>query len=93
MLGRVLLKKSFSTVPSTSSTEKAGPGLLTRMRSFSSGFLLASAAGFYITFVQMQALTDEIKGAIKSVTARQEAIERLLKKKQEEASSSQSQDQ
>ena len=55
-----------------------GPGFFSRLRSFTGGFILASSAGFYLLYFQLQAVNDELRLAVADVKARQEAIERKL---------------
>ncbi|EER19535.1 hypothetical protein Pmar_PMAR012516, partial [Perkinsus marinus ATCC 50983] len=48
-----------SQAATTARAARGGPGFFARMRSFTGGFTLASALGFYLIFVQLQGMTDE----------------------------------
>ena len=53
-------------------------GLLTRLRAFAGGFILASSASFYLLYFQLQPLNDEVRLAVGEVRQRQAEIERKL---------------
>ena len=55
--------------------------LVARLRSFTGGFVLASAASFYILYFQLHVVTDELRLAIADVKRRQEDIERTIVQK------------
>ncbi|KAF4748705.1 hypothetical protein FOZ62_006555, partial [Perkinsus olseni] len=53
-------KAASATTTKVAGGAHSGPGLFARMRSFTGGFTLASALGFYLIFVQLQGMTDEV---------------------------------
>ncbi|KAF4651352.1 hypothetical protein FOL47_000457, partial [Perkinsus chesapeaki] len=64
----------------SASRARSGPGLFARMRSFTGGFTLASAIGFYLIFVQLQGMTDEVRSAVHDVAVRQARLEDKVRK-------------
>ena len=73
-----MTSRPFCTVTAQAKQAPSGAGIIARSRSFVSGFLLASAAGFYITFFQMQGYIDEMKTSVEQIARRQDIIERKL---------------
>jgi len=52
-----------------------------RVRSFASGAVFASAASFYLLFFQLETMTSEIRQGITEVSHRQLVIEQALSAK------------
>ncbi|KAF4662383.1 hypothetical protein FOZ61_002521 [Perkinsus olseni] len=68
-------KAASATTTKVAGGARSGPGLFARMRSFTGGFTLASALGFYLIFVQLQGMTDEVRAAVHDVAVRQARLE------------------
>ncbi|KAF4754467.1 hypothetical protein FOZ63_010302, partial [Perkinsus olseni] len=73
-------KAASATTTKVAGGAHSGPGLFARMRSFTGGFTLASALGFYLIFVQLQGMTDEVRAAVHDVAVRQARLEDKVRK-------------
>lgn len=73
-LSRRLLCAAPTEQPVVTKTVK-NCSIFSRLRSFASGAVFASAVGMYVLTFQLQGLLDEVRAAVHDVAVRQQALE------------------
>jgi hypothetical protein len=66
--------------PKTENLKIISHSFTSRLRSFFSGAVFASAVGMYVITFQLQGALDEVKTAVHDVSARQQFLERKIAK-------------